>query len=62
MRVKEDLGNCELCLVNLEVKLNGEKRSARTLCVREGEKVIPLNTTGGRPIQKNKANSIKLGF
>ena len=62
MRVKEFLGNFELCLVDLEVKLNGEKRSARTLCVREGEEVIPLNTPDGRPIQKNKANAIKLGF
>ena len=61
MRVKEVLTNYELYLVDLEVMLNGEKRSAPTLCVRDGEEAIPLNTPDGRPIQMNKANAIKLG-
>ena len=61
MRVKEILSNYELCLVDLEVILNGEKRSAPTLCVSDGEELIPLNTPDGRPIQMNKANAIKLG-
>ena len=61
MRVEKILSNYELCLVDLEVMLNGEKRSAPTLCVRDGEEVTPLNTPAGRPIQVNKANAIKLG-
>ena len=61
MRVKEILTNYELCLVDLEVMLNDEKRSAPTLCVSDGEEVIPLNTPDGRPIQMNKVNAIKLG-
>ena len=62
MRVKEVLTNYELCLIDLEVMLNREKRSVLTLCVRDGEEVIPLNTPDGRPIQMNKANAIKLGL
>ena len=37
MRVKEVLANYELYLVDLEVMLNGEKRSAPTLSVKDGE-------------------------
>ena len=62
MRVKEVLTNYELCLIDLEVMLNWEKRSAPTLCVRGGEEVTTLNTPDVRPIQKNKANAIKLGL
>ena len=40
--------------------LNGETRSAPTLCVTDGHEVIPLNTPDGRPIQMNKANAISL--
>lgn len=61
MRVKEILTNYELCLVDLEVILNGEKRSAPTLCVRDAEEVTPTNTPDGRPIQMYKANTVKLG-
>ena len=61
MRVKEILTKYELCLVDLEVMLNDEKRSAPTLCASDGEEVIPLNTPDGRPIQMNKVNAIKLG-
>ena len=59
MRVKKILSNYELCLVDLEVLLNGETRSAPTLCVTDGQEVIPLNTPDGRPIQLNKTNAIK---
>ena len=54
MRVKEILNNYELCLADIEVMLNGETRSAPTLCVTDGHEVIPLNTPDGRPIQMNK--------
>jgi hypothetical protein len=46
---------------DIEVMLNGEIRSAPTLCVTDGHEVIPLNTPDGRPIQMNKANAIQLG-
>ena len=61
MLVKEILIHYELCLVDLEVMLNGEKRLAPTIPVSDGEEVIPLNMPDGRPIQMNKINSIKLG-
>ena len=61
MRVKEILNNYELCLADSEVMLNGENRSAPTLCVTDGHEVIPLNTPDGRPIQMNKANAIQFG-
>ena len=53
--------NYELCLADIEVMLNGENRSAPTLCVTDGHEVIPLNTPDGRPIQMNKANAIQFG-
>ena len=58
--MKKILRNYELCLVDLEVVLNGGTRSAPTLCVTDGQEVIPLNTPDGRPIQMTKANAIKL--
>ena len=61
VRVKEILNNYELCLADIEVMLNGETRSAPTLCVTDGHEVIPLNTPDGRPIQMNKDNAIQLG-
>ena len=60
MRVKEILRNYELRLVDLEVTLNSKKRLAPTLCISDGEELIPLNTPDGRPIQINKSNAIKL--
>ena len=61
MRVKEILTDYKLCVVDLEVHLNGETRNAPTLCVSDGKEVIPLNTADGRPILMNKANAIPLG-
>ena len=60
MRVKEILIDYKLCVVDLEVQLNGETRNAPTLCVSDGSEVIPLNTADGRPILMNKANAIPL--
>ena len=62
MHVKEVLTNYELCLVDLDFMLNGKKRSAPTLYVRDGGEVINLNTPDGRPIQMDKANAINLGL
>ena len=61
MRVKEILNNYALYLADIEVILNGEIRSAPTLCVTDGYDVIPLNTPDGRPIQMDKVNAIQLG-
>ena len=45
-------------LADIEVMPN-QTRSAPTLCVTDGQEVIP-NTPDGRP-QMNKANAIQLG-
>lgn len=60
MQVKEILDHYKLCLADLEVSLNGETRVAPTLCVTDGEYVIPLNTPDGRPIMMNKTNAIRI--
>ena len=60
VRVKEILNDYKLCVVDLEVQLNGETRNAPTLCVSDGKEVIPLNTPDGRPILMNKSNAIPL--
>ena len=60
MRVKEILENYKLCIADLEVSLNGDTRVAPTLCVTDGEYVIPLNTPDGRPILMNKTNAIRI--
>ena len=41
MRVMEILTEYKLCVVDLEVQLNGETRNAPTLCVSNGKEVIP---------------------
>ena len=43
MRVKEILNNYELCLADIEVILNGETRSAPTMCVTDGHGVIHVS-------------------
>ena len=60
MRVKEILTNYKLCVVDLEVKLNGETRNSPTLGVPGGKEVIPLNTAAGLPILIHEANAIPL--
>lgn len=60
MRVKEILESYKLCIADLEVSSNGDTRVAPTLCVTDGEYVIPLNTPYGRPIMMNKTNAIKI--
>lgn len=58
MRVVKMLNEIKLCIVDLEVELNGGKRHAPTLCAISDGKVIPLNTPDGRPILMNAENAI----
>ncbi|MGI9366448.1 MAG: hypothetical protein ACR2O8_14795 [Rhizobiaceae bacterium] len=58
MRVLETLENLKVCIVDIEVELNGELRHAPTLCAVSEDKVIPLNTPDGRPVLMNPDNAI----
>ena len=51
MKILKVLEDAELIIVDLEVNLGDEVRSAPTLCARYKGKIIPLNTAhDGRPI------------
>ena len=59
MKILKILKDAELILVDLEVNLGNETRSANTLCVRFDGKIIPLNTAhDGRPILMKEENVI----
>jgi hypothetical protein len=59
MKILKILKDAELILVDLEVNLGNETRSAHTLCVRFEGKIIPLNTAhDGRPILMKEENAI----
>ena len=59
MKILKILKDAELILVDLEVSLGNETRSAHTLCVRFEGKIIPLNTAhDGRPILMKEENAI----
>ena len=59
MKILKILENTEIILVDLEVNLGNQKRSAPTLCVRYNGKIIPLNTAhDGRPILMNEENAL----
>ena len=61
MKVLKILEEVKLIIVDLEVNLGKETRSAPTLCASYIEKIIPLSTAhDGRPIVMNKENSIEL--
>ena len=60
MRVLKVLDELKLCLVDLEVDLDGNKQHAPTLCTKDENQVIPLNTPDGRPILMNWVNAIEL--
>ena len=53
-----ELLNAELVLVDLEVNLGDNKQNSPTLCAKYNGKIIPLNTTDGRPILMNIDNAI----
>ena len=60
MKILKVLENAELIIVDLEVNLGDEVRSAPTLCARYKGKIIPLNTAhDGRPILMKEENSIE---
>ena len=59
MKILKVLEDAELVIVDLEVNLGDEVRSAPTLCARYKGKIIPLNTAhDGRPILMKDKNSI----
>jgi hypothetical protein len=61
MKILKVLEDAELIIVDLEVNLGNEVRSAPTLCARYKGKIIPLNTAhDGRPILMKEENSIEL--
>jgi hypothetical protein len=59
MKILKVLEDAELIIVDLEVNLGDEVRSAPTLCARYKGKIIPLNTAhDGRPILMKDENAI----
>ena len=61
MKILKVLEDAELIIVDLEVNLGDEVRSAPTLCARYKGKIIPLNTAhDGRPILMKDENSIDI--
>ena len=60
MKILKVLEDAELIIVDLEVNLGDEVKSAPTLCARYKGKIIPLNTAhDGRPILMKEENSIE---
>ena len=60
MKILKVLEDVELIIVDLEVNLGDEIRSAPTLCARYKGKIIPLNTAhDGRPILMKEENTIE---
>jgi len=60
MKILKVLEDAELIIVELEVNLGDEVRSAPTLCARYKGKIIPLNTAhDGRPILMKEENTIE---
>ena len=60
MKVLKELDDAKLVIVDLEVNLGKEVRSAPTLCAKYKGKIIPLNTAhDGRPILMKVENSIE---
>ena len=59
MKILKELDDAKLVIVDLEVNMGNETRSAPTLCAKYKGKVIPLNTAhDGRPILMREENSI----
>ena len=60
MKIIKELDDVRLVIVDLEVNLGNETRSAPTLCAKYKGKIIPLNTAhDGRPILMREENSIE---
>jgi hypothetical protein len=60
MKVVKVMEGLDLVIAVIEVRLGSDFRSAATLCVRDEEKIIPLNTPDGRPILMNIENAMEL--
>ena len=59
MKILKELDDVKLVIVELEVRLGKELRSAPTLCAKYRGKIIPLNTAhDGRPILIKEENFI----
>ena len=60
MKILKELDDAKLVIVDLEVNLAKETRSAPTLCAKYKGKIKPLNTAhDGRPILMREENSIE---
>ena len=60
MKILKELEDAKLVIVDLEVRLEEEVRSAPTLCAKYKGKIIPLNTEHYCiPILKKEENSIE---
>ena len=60
MKILKELDDAKLVIVDLEVRLGKEVRSATNLCTKYKRKIIPLNTAhDGRPILMKEENSIE---
>ena len=59
MKILKIIDDIELVLVDLEVNLGKQVRSAPTLCAKYKGKIIPLNTAhDGRPILMREENAL----
>ena len=60
MKVLKTFDNAKLIIVELEVKMGDQKRSAPTLCASIDDKIIPLSSAhDGRPILMNLDNALQ---
>ena len=60
MKILKTFEDAKIIIVDLEVNLGNQKRSAPTLCAQLDGKIIPLSTAhDGRPILMNIDNAIE---
>ena len=60
MKILKELDDTKLIIVDLEVRLGEQVRSAPFLCAKYKGEIIPLNTAHyGRPILMKEENSIE---
>ena len=60
MKILEILKGVDLVIADIQVNLGNQKHNNPTLCVKKGDKIIPLSTPDGRPILMEEENSIKI--
>ena len=59
MKILKTFEDAKLIIVDLEVNLGNQKRSAPTLCAQLMEKLFPITAHDGRPILMNIDNAIE---